>query len=353
MRFQPSFILAGLGAITTVLATPTKATWEPTLVERDTAAITSVVADINAKVMALGDDIRGYTGGDTSAIEAASTELVDTINAGTEIVADSDDLTAIEALDLVNPITSLTSVVDTTITDLIGKKDPVVEAGAGARVYTQLQAQLAAANTFAETLSSKVPPELKDIADELSAGIAASIQRGIDAYEDVSTTTTTTTTTTSSSTTTTSETTTTTETTSTTETTTDTTPPPTSTETPSDPCETETETETPPPSTTDEPCEPTPTPTDEPCEPTPTPTDEPCEPEPTDTDTETPPEPTETGPENPPDDSTTLTPTSTPTETGPTDTGPETPEFTGAAAMNSFMSSLAGAGILGAVVLAL
>ncbi|OJJ54615.1 hypothetical protein ASPSYDRAFT_160029, partial [Aspergillus sydowii CBS 593.65] len=231
MRFQPTFLLAGLGLITTVLATPTHVIRERTLVERDAAAIQSNIADINSKTIALGDDITAYTGGDTSAIEKTSTDLVATINAGTDIVLDGDDLTSTDALNLVGPIQTLTENVDATISALIDKKDPVVEAGSGPAVYSQLQEQLAAATSFADALTSKVPEALKEIADELSSGIKASIQKGIDAYEDVSTPTTTATPTTS---------TTTTDTPSPTETTT--TPPPTSTSTTSGPDETDTST---------------------------------------------------------------------------------------------------------------
>ncbi|GAB1212651.1 hypothetical protein ATERTT37_001796 [Aspergillus terreus] len=179
-----STLFAGLLALTTALATPTRLTVTPSLVERDSAAIVSKVAQINDQVLSLGSDIAAYTGGDTSAIEATSTQLVALINEGTQITLAGDALTGLEAIDLVNPILALTSNVDTTISALIDKKSLVVAAGSGPSVYAQLTAQLAAANGFAQALSSKVPAELEEVANELSAGIAASIQKGIDAYAD-------------------------------------------------------------------------------------------------------------------------------------------------------------------------
>ncbi|KAL5041980.1 hypothetical protein BDW71DRAFT_211656, partial [Aspergillus fruticulosus] len=200
MKFKPTSILAGFLALTTTLATPTRVARQPTLVQRDSAAIVSKIAEINTQILALGSDIAAYTGGDTSAIEESSTQLIAAIDSGTEIVLAGDALTSIEALDLVTPILDLTSNVDTTIAALIDKKNLVVAAGSGPSVYTQLTAQLTAANAFAEALSSKVPAELKDVADELSAGIRTSIQKGIDAYADVATPTTSSTTTTATST---------------------------------------------------------------------------------------------------------------------------------------------------------
>ncbi|GES59018.1 cell wall galactomannoprotein Mp2/allergen F17-like [Aspergillus terreus] len=179
-----STLLAGFLALTTTLATPTRLTVTPSLVERDSAAIVSKVAQINDQVLSLGSDIAAYTGGDTSAIEATSTQLVALINEGTQITLAGEALTGLEAIDLVNPILALTSNVDTTISALIDKKSLVVAAGSGPSVYAQLTAQLAAANGFAQALSSKVPAELEEVANELSAGIAASIQKGIDAYAD-------------------------------------------------------------------------------------------------------------------------------------------------------------------------
>ncbi|KAL4785009.1 hypothetical protein BJX76DRAFT_356479 [Aspergillus varians] len=359
MIFQPGFILVGLAAITTALATPTKATWEPTLVQRDGAAIVSSIIEINHRIIALGEDIAAYTGGDTSAIHETSTKLVAAINAGTDIVLASRTLTTTEALNLAL----------------------IVEAGSGPSVYAQLQGQLVAANGFAEALSSKVPAGLKDVAEELSAGITGSIQKGINAYVDASATLPETTAT----------------------------PPPIGTSTTSAPHETETET-TSTSATTSEPHEteteteipePAPTPsgmktktsspsTSEPyntetetnpastAEPSATNTETPHpsttdQPQPTKTSTQTrtkypapPPEQTSTGPGlvNPPEptEPTSIVPKGVspePTGGGQTvpepvsPTSPNTPEFTGGAAATTFESSLAGAMILGAVAMVL
>ncbi|KAJ8208134.1 hypothetical protein LV164_003939, partial [Aspergillus fumigatus] len=274
MRFSALTSLLAWGAFTGVLATPTKVSWAPSLVERDFAAVTSVVAAISSKVDALDANIKAYTGGDTSAIVDASADLISTINDGTSTVAAQPALSQVDALNLVNPILALTNKVKTTIDDLISKKSLIVEAGAGPTTYNQLLDQYTASSNLATTLSGKVPEALKQVAEELSSGITSAIQKGIDAYKDVSTPPTTTTSSTSTPPTT-SPTTTPTETSTPCETTT------TPTET-STPCETTTTT-TPPPETST-PCETTTTPTETstPCETTttttpPPETSTPCE----------------------------------------------------------------------------
>ncbi|KAH2564780.1 hypothetical protein KXV42_002036 [Aspergillus fumigatus] len=247
MRFSALTSLLAWGAFAGVLATPTKVSWAPSLVERDFAAVTSVVAAISSKVDTLDANIKAYTGGDTSAIVDASADLISTINDGTSTVAAQPALSQVDALNLVNPILALTNKVKTTIDDLISKKSLIVEAGAGPTTYSQLLDQYTASSNLATTLSGKVPEALKQVAEELSSGITSAIQKGIDAYKDVSTPPTTTTSSTSTPPTT-SPTTTPTETSTPCETTT--TPPETST-----PCETTTTT-TPPTETTTTPTTP-------------------------------------------------------------------------------------------------
>ncbi|KAH1874747.1 hypothetical protein KXV68_001522 [Aspergillus fumigatus] len=316
MRFSALTSLLAWGAFAGVLATPTKVSWAPSLVERDFAAVTSVVAAISSKVDTLDANIKAYTGGDTSAIVDASADLISTINDGTSTVAAQPALSQVDALNLVNPILALTNKVKTTIDDLISKKSLIVEAGAGPTTYSQLLDQYTASSNLATTLSGKVPEALKQVAEELSSGITSAIQKGIDAYKDTSTPCETTTTPTETSTP--CETTTTpTETSTPCETTT------TPTET-STPCETTTTT-TPPPETST-PCETTTTPTETstPCETTTTPTETstPCE------TTTTPPEtstPCETTTTTTPPTETTTTPTTPPAETTTTTNVPVPP----------------------------
>ncbi|PYH85642.1 hypothetical protein BO82DRAFT_164960 [Aspergillus uvarum CBS 121591] len=180
-------VLFTLGLATSVFANPTKVVREPSLVERDVAAVTSVLADIETKVKALDSAINSYSGGDPSKVESASSDLVSTINSGTSTVTGSDDLSSTDALEIPGPVQDLTKDVQTAVNDLISKKDQFVSAGAGATVYQQLQKQYTAAKNLADALTSKVPDSLSSLASSLSAGITDAIQKGVDEYKDVAT----------------------------------------------------------------------------------------------------------------------------------------------------------------------
>ncbi|KAB8075766.1 hydrophobic surface binding protein A-domain-containing protein [Aspergillus leporis] len=186
MKF--SSILA-LGLASGALAAPTKVAHEPSIVERDLASVTNVLSGINTKVETLDSAIKGFSGGNTDSVVSASTDLVSAIKSGTETVKSSDALSSGDALGLPGPVQNLAKKIDTTIEDLISKKSQIVAAGAGAKTYKQVQDQYSAAKDLADTITSKVPDSLQGIAGQLSGGITAAIQKGLDAYKDASTST--------------------------------------------------------------------------------------------------------------------------------------------------------------------
>ncbi|GIK07759.1 cell wall mannoprotein 1 [Aspergillus viridinutans] len=178
MRFSALLVTLGL---TGALATPT-------LVSRQAAAV-GVISDIQAQTSALASAVSSYNGGDPSAVKSASEKLVSTINTGVDTVKSGADLSTADALALTSPVQDLTKQVQGVVSDLISKKDKFVAAGAGSTVYQDLQSQYTAADNLAKAISAKVPSSLSDIAAQLSAGITAAIQKGIDAYKDVATST--------------------------------------------------------------------------------------------------------------------------------------------------------------------
>ncbi|KAL4890602.1 hydrophobic surface binding protein A-domain-containing protein [Aspergillus ambiguus] len=174
MRFSALFTL---GLATVAIATPTK-------VQRDAAPVESVISAIQDKTEALGTAINGYSGGDTSSVESASSDLISTIKSGVETVNSNGDLTSTDALALTSPVQDLTKKVESVVNSIIDKKSQFVSAGAGGTVLESLKAQYAAAQSLSDAISSKVPSSLSDLAAQLSAGITDAIQKGIDAYKD-------------------------------------------------------------------------------------------------------------------------------------------------------------------------
>ncbi|EAW20589.1 cell wall mannoprotein 1 family protein [Aspergillus fischeri NRRL 181] len=178
MRFSALLITLGL---TGALATPT-------LVSRQAPAV-GVISDISAQTSALASAVSSYSGGDPSAVKSASEKLVSTINSGVDTVKSGPALSTADALALTSPVQDLTKQVEGVVSDLISKKDQFVAANAGGTVYQDLQAQYTAADNLAKAISAKVPESLADIAAQLSAGITAAIQKGLDAYKDAASST--------------------------------------------------------------------------------------------------------------------------------------------------------------------
>lgn len=174
MRFSAILVTLGL---TGALATPT-------LTSRQNAPAAGVISDIQAQVSAVASAVSAFNGGDPKPVEDASTKLVSVITSGTQKVSSGPDMTTTDALGLTQPVQDLTKQVQGVINDLISKKDQFVKANAGPTVYKNLQEQYTASDNLSKAISAKVPSSLSDIASQLSAGITAAIQKGIDAYKD-------------------------------------------------------------------------------------------------------------------------------------------------------------------------
>lgn len=185
MQFTTSMLALGLaiGAV----ATPTLDSRTPSLVKRDIDSIVSVISDITTQVKGLASAIESYSGGDIADIQAASDKIVSTTEAGVATVKASDVLADIDAVGLVQPVTDLSGDITSAVDALIAKKDQVAAANAGPATYKDLQDQLAAASSLADALTSKVSSNLQSTAAGLSAKITAAIQKGIDAFKDIST----------------------------------------------------------------------------------------------------------------------------------------------------------------------
>jgi hypothetical protein len=146
--------------------------------------ILDVVNSINTATSGLDTAVKGYSGGDSSAIQSASKSLIDIVTAGIDKVKGSSQLVLNDALQLTPVVQGLSATVSTTIDDLIAKKSQIAAAGQGAATGSQLKAQLSGANDLAAAISSKVPSDVAPIASQLSSAISEAIQKGVTAYAD-------------------------------------------------------------------------------------------------------------------------------------------------------------------------
>lgn len=174
--------VAALGLAASAVASPSRVVREASMVERDLAAITSVIAAVGAKTDALDAAIKAYTSGPITPVTSASQDLIDTINAGIATVKSSADLSESDALGLTGPVQDLTKKVQTAVDDLDSRQAQVEKACAVAVTQKSLKDQLAASSALSDAITSKVPQALQGIAGTLSSGITAAIQKGITNY---------------------------------------------------------------------------------------------------------------------------------------------------------------------------
>jgi len=146
------------------------------------ATVEGVITAIQNKVDTFDSAAKSYTGGAPTALQSASDDVISTTNSGVTTVNGSADLDETDALGLTEPVQTLTTHITTAINDLIAKKAQIVAACAGAATLTDLNNQKTAASALATAITSKVPTSLQPIASQLSAGITAAIQKGIDAF---------------------------------------------------------------------------------------------------------------------------------------------------------------------------
>ncbi|KAE8141906.1 hydrophobic surface binding protein A-domain-containing protein [Aspergillus pseudotamarii] len=174
------FSILTLGLTAGALATPAN-------IQRDLPTITGVLSGIGTKVDALDSAIQAYTGGDVAKVQQASDSLVDAINAGTTKVSGSSNLSGGDALGLPGPVNNLKQKITTAVTHLSGKKSQIVQAGKGGQTYNDLIQQKTAAKKLSDTIVSKVPENLQNLASGIAGGISDAIEKGVQDFQDQAT----------------------------------------------------------------------------------------------------------------------------------------------------------------------
>ncbi|KAE9963167.1 hypothetical protein BLS_009569 [Venturia inaequalis] len=154
-----------------------------TILERQVQAIIGVVNGINTEVGSLDTAIKGFSG-DPKPLLAASEKALATVTKGVETVNAASSITLTDSVQIQGQVSNLQASLESVVSGLLGKKSDLIAAGQGQAVYKNLQDQLTGAKGLAAAISSKVPPEVKSLADTLSAGIITALQKGIDGFKD-------------------------------------------------------------------------------------------------------------------------------------------------------------------------
>jgi len=152
-----------------------------TILERQVETIVGVVNKIEKATAAFDSAIKSFSS-DASQLKSASKEVTDTVSAGVSTVNGASSITLTDSVKIQGQVSNLQSTVESVVTDLISKKEAIIAAGEGASISKSLQDQLTGAKALQVAISSKVPPEVQSLAQQLSAGINTSLEKGVAAF---------------------------------------------------------------------------------------------------------------------------------------------------------------------------
>jgi hypothetical protein len=159
------------------------AAYGSSILERQVQTIVGVVNEIEKKTTALDSAVKSFTAGDVASLTAASDDLASTVQKGVSTVNGASSITLTDSVQIQGQVSNLQSAVESVVNDLISKKDALVAAGQGGTVEKQLTDQLTGAKALQVAISSKVPPEVQSLAQQLSAGINTALEKGINAFK--------------------------------------------------------------------------------------------------------------------------------------------------------------------------
>jgi len=142
---------------------------------------------IQSAIEGLDSAVKGYSGGDASKLSAASNGVGEATKTAQGALSAAAPLTLTDALGIQAVFNSLQGTIDTTMNDLISIKQKIVSAGQGCEIQKQIESQQGNANSLAKLITSKVPTEVKTVAETLAGNVGESIVKAKSAYADACT----------------------------------------------------------------------------------------------------------------------------------------------------------------------
>jgi hypothetical protein len=161
---------------------PTKVRAEPpTLVLRDLATVTSVVAQVDAGIRNLDTAVKAFAG-NPAGIADASTSLLSMIRSGTTTIQASTELSLQDALNLQSIVTGLQGNAQTLVTDLAAKKAAFQQASLCDVVRQQVNDISSGSGALISAVVSKVPQAAQAIAAQLASGFTDTLAQSQAAF---------------------------------------------------------------------------------------------------------------------------------------------------------------------------
>jgi exonuclease VII small subunit len=156
-----------------------------TLYERQVQTIVSVLQTINQDTMQLNTAVRNFNGpNDIQTLQQASNRVAQTVSQGAQAVQQASSISLNDAVQLQPQVSTLQSTLESTVQNLVAKKQIIVQSGAGPTVAAGLNQQLQGAQQLSTAIVSKVPQGAQQLAQQLSVSINNALQQGVQQFSD-------------------------------------------------------------------------------------------------------------------------------------------------------------------------
>jgi uncharacterized protein YoxC len=153
-----------------------------TTAPQDQVLIQTVLKDISMYVDRLAVSVGAFKG-EIKPLNVVSGQVLKAINDGIDKIKPSSKLSETEAINIATSVQGLNGSVSKVVNDIIAKKPVFLQFNATADVLKSLQDQNKAAKMLADTITTKVPPNLQALAAQLSADINKTLEKGIAAFQ--------------------------------------------------------------------------------------------------------------------------------------------------------------------------
>jgi len=138
-------------------------------------AVNQVLSQIASDLKEFDTVIKGYTGGSTDQLTAASKKIEQATTGGASTISSGAELSLTDAVGITSNVQSLQTTLDSTLSDLKSIGEKLASGGHCSTILDQLNSQGKGAQALQDAITSKAPAETKAVAQQLGGAIGASI----------------------------------------------------------------------------------------------------------------------------------------------------------------------------------
>ncbi|KAF2419568.1 hypothetical protein EJ08DRAFT_702807 [Tothia fuscella] len=174
MRFNRIQVLALFSLTKFITATP--------LNSRDLTIVSDAITNIISALTTFDTSVNRLPATPFTDITTTGTAIISTLDTSTTNVLASQPLTIGDTINLVTPARNLGNTANSTLNDLIVRRDSLAIAGEAPAVVTLLEGMKTGSGVFVDAVVSKVPSALQGSVRSVSCQVTDAFNRGITAF---------------------------------------------------------------------------------------------------------------------------------------------------------------------------